>query len=143
MFAQANAVPAKVVSIIQDEVEALGERKNLKVLPWYHDLPVWLLRRDDPSSEVVRRLQVAVYNVGDGLEVQIIPSAYRVDRENKIRHEAPLTRSRRGSSRLAVGVWSHKGEAEVREQFRSSLERGWEYAEKISVEWLTEQTELP
>ncbi len=53
---------------------------------WYHDEPLWFVRKEEDDDEAVtlgQRVQISFYNTRDGLELRIMPDAYVYDRKGR------------------------------------------------------------
>jgi hypothetical protein len=63
---------------INQFVKEFAEKNDLRFLPFYHDLPVWIVHEPEEGRARIRRLQICEYLVSADAYLSIVPSVHVV-----------------------------------------------------------------
>lgn len=140
---QLEHLPRWVGDVITEILDAYARDRGLQLIPWYHDLPIWMLETT-PAERLVRRIQVsACADENDRVVLVATGDLYEVDEGGRVARVVrmlPQECERRLQLPLLVALtgeppWSEKLH-DVLKDLPEILDLVWKASESIPPESL-------
>ena len=110
-------------NVISKAVQAFAQSKSLDYELWYHDEPIWIVRKESPKN-FFKHVQVAAFDTADGEKLCFVPKAYGFGEGTN------LSTSPDPSSvkRISLRELSQKSDPDITADVKNFLDSTWSKA---------------
>ncbi|GEM_PF-3153663 len=119
-------IPPAYGNAITKAVKRFSSDKDLEVILWYHDEPVWFVKKQ--QEDLVRRVQISAFHVKEDDQlipvIKLIPDAYRVKESRVVKHVEQARIKDLIQTVLLTGTSVEK----IQDEVYWSLDKAWAWA---------------